>query len=240
MKHILFGIVFILILTSCRTSFNYAQMNSDNPYIEKDENGNFISDSDSLNITYSFYGENAPVSVAVKNKMCRPLYIDWNESVFRFGDNEENIFSPAAYMGEEEKTELIEPYSEKKRVLLEISNLDLRKIDTFFVEPQPIKKSNGKTVKLKRLYFDEESTPLYINSTIALRIGGKDEKPLYYEQDFYMSSIIKNCAFKPEKLDGYANGRGDCFYIVNYKDDTFGTVLFILGVIGSLNNDSEE
>lgn len=50
------------------------------------QTGNFDFENDSVKISYSFYGINAPVDIQVYNKLDKPLYIDWQRSAVIIGD----------------------------------------------------------------------------------------------------------------------------------------------------------
>ncbi|MFD0795576.1 hypothetical protein ACFQZX_18280 [Mucilaginibacter litoreus] len=50
------------------------------------QTGDYQFDNDTVRITYSFYGENAPVSISIYNKLNQPLYVDWQKSALIIGD----------------------------------------------------------------------------------------------------------------------------------------------------------
>ncbi|RFZ92631.1 hypothetical protein D0C36_14540 [Mucilaginibacter conchicola] len=50
------------------------------------QTGNYEFENDSVRISYSFYGADAPVTVNVFNKLNEPLYIDWQKSALVIGD----------------------------------------------------------------------------------------------------------------------------------------------------------
>lgn len=202
----------IVLFSSCGTTYYYAQMKANDPYTDKDSIGNFIMEDDSIRIMYSFHGENAPVKISVKNKMKKNLYIDWEESFFIFGDNDENRLNISQYMEPWEKKERVKGNSESTKSLFELSNLRFDKIDDLSFKKKKITKADGKTIKLKSIDYTEEDTPLYMKSTLVLHMNKVGEETLYFDQDFYITNLTKAHNVSPKKLAAYANKQGDSFY----------------------------
>lgn len=71
-------------LTSC-SRYQLNVLSSTNTS-KNEQTGNFEFQNDSVRISYSFYGNNAPVSINVYNKLEQPLYIDWQRSALIVGD----------------------------------------------------------------------------------------------------------------------------------------------------------
>jgi hypothetical protein len=72
-------------LLSCST-YQVNVLSSTNT-TKDDKTGVFKFENDSVKITYSFYGNNAPVSIQVFNKLDKPLYVDWQRSAAIIGDD---------------------------------------------------------------------------------------------------------------------------------------------------------
>ncbi|GGH09509.1 hypothetical protein [Mucilaginibacter phyllosphaerae] len=86
MKTLTFTILIICFfaLTSC-SRYQLNVLSSTNTS-KNEQSGNFEFQNDSVRISYSFYGTNAPVSINVYNKLEQPLYIDWQRSALIIGD----------------------------------------------------------------------------------------------------------------------------------------------------------
>jgi len=54
--------------------------------MQKTDHGEFIMENDTVRISYSFNGKNAPVLIGIYNKSNEPLYIDWQKSVLVIND----------------------------------------------------------------------------------------------------------------------------------------------------------
>ncbi|WP_342646604.1 hypothetical protein [Mucilaginibacter sp. CSA2-8R] len=75
----------VLALASCST-YQVNVLSSTNT-TKDDKTGVFNFENDSVKITYSFSGNNAPVSIQVFNKMDKPLYVDWQRSAAIIGND---------------------------------------------------------------------------------------------------------------------------------------------------------
>jgi len=71
--------ILLVILNGC-SSYYYSVLNSDDWSGYKDRQGNFVQENDSVRVSYSFYGESAPVHISVYNKTDAPLFVDWARS----------------------------------------------------------------------------------------------------------------------------------------------------------------
>ncbi|MVN90707.1 hypothetical protein [Mucilaginibacter aquatilis] len=73
-----------VIFSSC-SRYQINLISSTNTTKEEDT-GIFNFENDSVKISYSFYGPNAPVSIKVYNKLDKPIYVDWQRSALIIGD----------------------------------------------------------------------------------------------------------------------------------------------------------
>jgi hypothetical protein len=72
----------LALLSLFTVSCNRYQINvlSSTNSVKDEQSGTFNVENDSVKITYSFYGEKAPVSIKIFNKLDKPIYVDWNRS----------------------------------------------------------------------------------------------------------------------------------------------------------------
>jgi len=80
MKKILYILVITLLFSSCVTTHFFSTISTSDIKLKKSESGDFIFENDTIRITYSFHGQNAPVYLNVHNKTNEPLYVDWQRS----------------------------------------------------------------------------------------------------------------------------------------------------------------
>lgn len=228
---ILFFIGTIIVLNSCGTYYYYVKLDSNNPYIDKNDKSNFIVSGDSVELSYSFYGENAPVKINIHNKMNRKLFVNWRESWLIIGDGNSNRVNLASYMERWDGVSLVEPWMSKERLIFELSNLNFEQIsDTSYKERTAIK-SDGKTVRLKTVDYSEYNTPLYFRCILSLHFGTLEEEPIFFDQDFYIASVSKAKNMKPKELSVFSNKPGDHFYTRQEYGRAFVRVLSVTGEI---------
>lgn len=237
MCRIFYFLLFALTLNSCHTTFYYAQLNTSNPYVEKDSKGNFVVNSDSIKIIYSFSGENAPLKINVFNKMKRSLFIDWNSSFFYIGDNPDNRIILGDYIKDYKVLE-IKPFSGKERDLFELSGLKFDELDKDSFKKQEIKLSNNMTGKFKTVDFDEMTTPLYMKSSLSIHIESYSNEPIFYEHDFYINKVTDAGSTEPHSILAISNEQGDVFYTrkehgkgLKQALSVGGQILLITGVV---------
>lgn len=239
MNKIILYILLTPLLFSCHTSYYYAQLESTDPYTNKNEKGNFIFDSDSILISYSFAGENAPVKISVVNKMHNPVHIDWNESYFQFGDSIENSINMGAYMGNEYKNiSTIEPGFSKSKEIFELAGLQFDKMEKKNFKPEYVILSDGTQRPLDVARFREDNTPLLMKSSLNIRIGSAISDPIIYDQYFYIGQVINGGSLTPEKIALSNQRRGDLFYTRKERGKGLksalsigGQVLLVAGVV---------
>jgi hypothetical protein len=77
-------VLFSVLLASC-SKYQINMVSSTNA-VKDAQTGVFNVENDSVKISYSFYGNNAPVSIQVFNKSDKPLYIDWQSSAVVIGE----------------------------------------------------------------------------------------------------------------------------------------------------------
>ncbi|NML23060.1 hypothetical protein HHL16_19435 [Pseudoflavitalea sp. G-6-1-2] len=77
MKRILPLLAVIALTASCN---RYQYLSFDSKHINKNDQKDFVVDTDSLKIIYSFTGVNAPVNIRIYNKLDQPLWVNWRRS----------------------------------------------------------------------------------------------------------------------------------------------------------------
>ena len=87
MKRMLFvlSVVALFCMSSC-SSYYYSVLESNDAVGEKNDDKDFVIENDSVCISYCFYGEDAPISITVYNKMDEPLFVDWQRSALIIDD----------------------------------------------------------------------------------------------------------------------------------------------------------
>jgi hypothetical protein len=74
---------FCFLFSSC-TTYQYMTVNSNN--IQQNDKKEFLLENDSFSLKYNFNGVYGPVNLEVKNKLDKPVYIDWKRSALIIND----------------------------------------------------------------------------------------------------------------------------------------------------------
>lgn len=216
-----------LALTAAGCSrYQYITINSN--HVKQRETGShdFVITNDSLEITYNFKGENAPVNIKITNKLDRPIAIDWKRSALIVNDQ------AISYMPDELKTtgsavtssynwsrswstsytsfssttplpvdwQMIPPKSYIQRIPMGVTNSFLNdEYKTPFVKTKKLT-ADGTEVLVKEASFTEETSPLKFRSYLTVLTEGEGKiHPVVFEHSFYASSFT-NSLIAPAEL----------------------------------------
>lgn len=234
MKLLIFSIPLILILSSSCSTYYGSTMSTKDPYTIKNEYGEFMVEGDSLDVIYNFYGQNAPITVSIVNKMSKPLYVDWRKSGIMIEDvpsaykepdeqhtyNDESIINFGSFLDNPDGLGYIKPYSRFNKQILELTNFNFDKIDdTFFQKWHTEADSRGENKKYKAIRYTESNSPIYLRTFLTIyEDSRKAEEAFYYENDFYMSELIKIESASSPNVEAFKNWRGDFFYVKHEKE----------------------
>jgi len=93
-------------------------------------------------------------------------------------------------------------------------------------------------VMAERIDFEETNSPLAFKSYLTVYF--QPERPMTFEQDFYLSTLIKTNRTNPSSLPSQMLERGDFFYVEKPANNTAlyttlgivaGTGLIVLGIV---------
>ncbi len=258
MKFTLFILITTLFIFSSCSSYTYfySTMSTNDPYTFKNNQGEFVLESDSIDVIYNFNGMNAPITVGVYNKMSIPIYIDWSKSGVVI-DNHSATYKEALdiyaayggdtstvdfgrYLNDPEGLSTVKPGIRSDTQVLELTNFNFHKIPKDRFEYNHMERSKNKDLsKLKSIIYTEEDSHIYIETFLAIYESANDmSTPLIYETAFYMSELIDAENKKPSGLSNKRDKRGDFFYVKRKKNSKwkkFGnTSLKVLGGVASV------
>lgn len=95
MKNLLFYLLIaacVPLLGSC-SSYYYSTLSSSDREGDENMKEGFIQENDTVRISYNFYGENAPVSITIYNKLNEPLFVDWTRSSLIIDDEATSYYN---------------------------------------------------------------------------------------------------------------------------------------------------
>lgn len=236
MKNFLILPVLLLALTSC-SKYQINVLSSNN--IKKDpDNGKFVTENDSVKITYSFFGRNAPINLDVYNKLNEPLYIDWQRSAFITGDKSVSYASDKLHItGDVSGSSIgnktisyssgsidavatlpktvvfIPPHTHVSNTLLEVTSQFVTYIpDDKFTKKEIPSLSISGTSLVNIAEFSTDQSPLNFRSYLSLYVLNNNvPKYTAYDHDFFVSKLI-NTSEEPANFEFSQTRRGDYFY----------------------------
>lgn len=239
-------VTMVIWASSCSSTFYYSTLNTIDENLEKRDNGDFVYENDSLWITHSFKGEDAPIQISVFNKLNVPLYVDWSrsaliindiaysydtgetfhyEDVF-FGDTHHTTKSTRITKNSPNQISFIPPKAM-------ITHQSIR-IAAQFDEISKKEYKDGKmatkdedAVKIKRITYDYDDSPLHFDSYVT--VYTKPEEESVITSNFYVTNLIKT-KVRPSELPQDMGQRGDTFYQRIRPDNSGWAVLAVVGL----------
>jgi len=236
------------VLSSC-TTYYYSTVDTNDRWVTKMDNGDFMQENDSVSITYCFYGENLPVEITIHNKLDQPVFLDWQQSALIVEEAaESDIYSyqdyliPGVSYGQAtgtfsargrvpEYVAFIPPESMMNSTPVTLNNFEFERIPKEEYTKQPFVKADKKTTTLRTIDFTEDDTPLRFRSYLTLYTVNEDgsrAKSKAFEQSFYISRLIKGGSLTPRNFYENNAQRGDFFYV---RKENGSTIAVITGVV---------
>lgn len=198
----------------------------------------FVVDNDSLELSYSFSGQNGLIQVTIKNKLDQPLYVDWQRSVLIINDRATS-YAPnkvpingtlGAYTTGEGRDlslattgrfnatatlppeiDFVPPQTYITRQLIGVTNQPIDQLpDSLFRKRRVPAPEYGEAV-LKEAFFTANNSPLVFTSYLTLMVGKDSPRPVVCQHRFYVSELVKMNS-SPDLLN--TPPRSDRFYVV--------------------------
>jgi len=201
----------LILLAGC-SRYQYMHVSS---HLDQNDKKEFIVENDSVQIKYTFTGENFPLTITLYNKLRQPIYIDLDRSTVVmnniqlegpfYRENQISFVAPLSYA-------IL--YSNTLRdQLLELSPKD--------TSIHVVTKN-----QLGVIYsFDEVTTPIYFRIILALTVNDDYSYPTFFDYSFWVSDILQTSAGPKSIPDKPSNQ----FYIA--KTTATGKVLSWSGYI---------
>jgi hypothetical protein len=206
----------ILVLVSGCSKYQYVFVDS---HLYKNENKEFITETDTVMVKYTFSGENFPINLTIYNKLQQPLYIDWGRSVVIIN----NIQMDGSFY-RDGQVSFIAPLSYVK---VSSNNLQNQFIKIHENNVQSYVTLSGSGTRGKKYSFDETSTPLFFRNILALTTNEDYSMPTFFDYSFWVSDVIQAGAGPKTMMYNPPNQ----FYIK--KATGFGTFMGWTGLIAS-------
>lgn len=219
-------ILLSVVLSSCST-YQFTSLNSNlpNPYSDY-----FLYEDDTLEVQFSFAGENCPLQISIFNKTDNPVFINWAESAVIINGQSKPInpmtsilsanISSTSYNWTEHiestngsingtikhpsQTGFIPPNA---TINMQSHNLSHRFMDV--IKADSIVKvdieDNGYLVGVKKHVFTKEHSPLRVKCFLTYNNQTKTSRQ-HIQGEFWCESVYK-------KVGQTMSPKGNCFYV---------------------------
>jgi len=204
----------VIMLSGC-SRYQYMYVSS---HLDQNDKKEFIVENDTVQIKYSFAGQNFPLTITFYNKLRQPIYIDLERSTVVM--NNMQIAGPF-YM--ENQISFVAPLS--------FATLYSNPLKDQLLELSPKDTSIHEVTKNKFgiIYsFDEATTPIYFRIILALTVNDDYSYPTFFDYSFWVSDILQTDAGPKSMPDKTSNQ----FFI--RKTTGFGIMSGWIGAIGLL------
>ncbi|HEY3402484.1 MAG TPA: hypothetical protein VGK59_03795 [Ohtaekwangia sp.] len=212
--HLLIAIT--LFTSSC--SYQYATVSSNG---NQADNSGFVTENDSVRITYKFTGSHCPILISIYNKSDKPLYIDWKKSAVIVDAKSYSYWRDEATFDAESRSSqvrwndvfatttttttttgtitrpesiiFIPPHAGKDASMISIKTEPFKFDPNHAVEKTRLKTPSANYLATIR-YFDEEHTPFRYRSYITLSFDDSFKNSFAFEDEFWVSEVIQTSA----------------------------------------------
>ena len=235
---LLYLALILLAVSSCSTTYQYVTLNS--PEVPKNDRKEFTYENDSMLLTYNFHGEGGPVGMTVRNKMDKPLFVNWKKSFLIHDGQAVCLFNSRVVVnGSFDAYSYRVPSIDKERVTSGnlYATFDLPEgmdmippgsyitkslqalvqatpvYNTKFQEKtrdEMVTDSTGVTYKYKRYSFGASESPLQFKSYLTFVVGANPQE-FALTHSFYAQEVFLSGEV-PEYF-GFYKPQGDQLYI---------------------------
>ena len=215
---VLIGICFLLAVLLLQTGCIRYQFITVDSNLQKTEKNEFVEETGAVKMTYSFSGKDFPITINIFNKLPHPLYLDLQHSMVIM--NNDSI--PGAF-ATDNNVDSIGPQSSAVVESVHLSDkfIPLTKQDK--ISEVFVQTTSGQT-NVSMHCFDEEISPVYFRSVLAVSAHADHSTPAYYDHPFWVSGVYE--AYDSSPYNPPAN------QFSLEKNSAFATVMgYTLGII---------
>lgn len=255
MMRYLYTLLALALLASCSNTYYYSTLSTNDEGIVRGKFGEFIFETDTVQIAYSFDGKDGPILVSVQNKLDKPMYIDWFESVIVINDvatsyrdgkplatDEPNVYK-AKYEEERKSVKttssgfeynpnyvsFVPPMRKTQHCSLQLANLNFKNINKKDYVSSTMTDADKREVKVKSVDFTEENSPLFFESDLVLFL--EDGTSYTITQSFFISKLAQTKKLPPTELSGNLLLRKDLVVTINEANNKGWEVAAMSGVL---------
>lgn len=252
MKRSLLLLCTVCTFASC-TSYRY--MKVDAPEMARTEQNGFISEKDSLQVAYNFFGSNGPVQMEIHNKTDKAVMLDMNRSAlvmnnkattFHSGDIKLSGTSSGSSLdltrnwsiergsfsatGTQQPNALFIP----AHSFVTLTPLNLTTAFTDTIPKSQFRKTSlafatGGTAPALYINFSRDQSPMVFSTHLTFITSDTERKEYTQRHNFYVAEVIKT-SFRPDNLEYSSLYNGDKFYISRTRGAGVATAIALTGL----------
>ncbi len=235
MRLIIPALAFLILLVGCNR-YQYLGISSDQ--LQKNEHQEFTIENDTLQMVYNFNGKNAPVNLVVRNKLDKPIFIDWKRSALIINDNAisyspdqvavQGIVNGSAINWSQGYSttglnvnataslppgiQMIPPQSFVTRTPMGVTNKLLKDIPDSAMRKIKMYTADGNFAYAHQAVFDAGNSPLRFRSYLAIVVGDPTPVAVAYQHSFYISELYRT-GLNPKKFTYNRDRAGEWAYV---------------------------
>ena len=243
MKYLLYILAIAISLSSCSNTYYYSTLNTNDEGVGRDKTGTFIFETDTIQLAYSFRGQDGPIKISIHNKLDRPMYVDWSKSAIIINDvatsyHGEKSFvegglnsyrsakTTSGYEYNPDYISFVPPFRKVEHCSLWLSNLNFDNIDKKEYGKGTMSNIFNQKVNVKELNFSETNTPLFFESYLTIFL--EDGSTYAISQSFYISNLIRAKNITPAELSQELSQKNNLMFTVVKANNT-GWQAFAIG-----------
>jgi len=215
------SLIVILFLSGCKR-YQYISLND---HSTQNSPKSFVSENDTVKITYNFAGYNCPLTITVYNKLKTPIYIDWSQSSVITDGNKTALWSnntriygstsstqinwsknistsSGDFQGviyKDEKISFLPPHSYTRVTRIHLKNSFFKSLPKHDAQLVSLKTESGDETSVKLYSFNDQNAPMKFRVFLSVSTDKEFSKPLYVEKSFWTNKVFQSYT-KPELL----------------------------------------
>ena len=242
----------ILNLSGCM-KYQYSTIDSN---LNRNAKNEFLKENDSIQVIYNFNGHNGPIGISVKNKLDKPLFVNWKRSSIIMDGKSDTYWrdqsaltaSSSGYelnwlngittsrgtisgtLSRPDEISFIAPNSYIKSSLLNLKS-DFFKINK---SVKPMQTDINSTTGSKSgyiYYFDDYNSLLKYRSYLTFSYDADFSRPFIFQDEFWVGEVMKT-TLSPKNIPEKSRN-ADTFYTSKATGaGTFLALVVLIALIG--------
>ena len=242
-------IIFAFMLSGC-SQYQYIGLKE---HSTQNTPASYVSENDTVKVTYDFTGYSCPVTITVFNKLNKPIYIDWSQSSVIMNGNRTALWSNTAtvsgstsntqinwskiistssgdfsgVMYKDERISFLPPHSYIRVTRTYLVNNFIKNLNRKESKYITLATESG-DASARMFTFSDKNSPMKFRVFLSVSTNKEFSKPMYMEKSFWVNTITQT-ATQPSSL---VNKQDDQCHV--RRTTGFGTFMGVVIGVGAL------